>query len=159
MPVPVSVLRVESAPSAIVAVTTPVVRTSTVLASATLVLPLSVMAWVPESAMPVEPVAVITAAAVPVSVVTAEALTATVVAASIVFRAPAAAVVSVTVTVYALPVPVSVANDDTSPLEMVAVTTPSVLTSMRFASATVTGLLRVTFSSPRPMMVPAAAAA
>ena len=90
--------------------------------------------------------------AVPVSDVTATALTATVVAASIVFSDPAAAVVSVTVMVYALPVPVSVASDDTSPLEMVAVTTPEVAASTRFALATELDPVSVTASSPRPVM-------
>ena len=130
-------------------VMTPVVRTSMVLASRTLVLPVRLIACEPENVMPDEPVAVITASAAPVNIVTAEASTATVVAASIVFRAAADAVVSVTVMVYALPVPVSVASDETSPLEMVAVTTPVVRPSSVLAFATLTpASLRVMACEP-----------
>ena len=54
MPLPVRVVRVDRSPSLIVAVITPLVLPATLLASATLVLPLRVTVSLPRPLMPLE---------------------------------------------------------------------------------------------------------
>ena len=99
-----------------------------------------------------------TSACVPVKVVAAEAFTATVVLASSAFSAAASSDVSVTVTLYALPVPLKVLKLATKPEVRLAVTTPVVTPSIVLASVTETTSLKVTFSLPRPVTSPAPAA-
>ena len=88
----------------------------------------------------------------PVSVVTAVASIATVVLPSRLFRSVAAAVLSDTVMVYELSLPVRVVRVDRSPSLIVAVITPLVLPATLLASATLVLPLRVTVSLPRPLM-------
>ena len=88
--------------------------------------------------MPVEAIAAFISATEPVSVVTAVAVMVTVVFPSSAFRAPAATDGSVTVIVYALPVPVRPASAVISLSEISAVTTPVVSASTILASATET---------------------
>ena len=91
----------------------------------------------------------------PVTVVTVVALIGSVVLPSSVFSALAAAVVSLSVMVYALPVPVRVARVARSPWLIVAVTTPVVLASTLLAFNTLVLPVSVTDSLPRPVIVPA----
>ena len=106
------------------------------------------------SLIPAELNAVVTSAAVPETKLMALALIAMVVLPSRVLRASPLTDESLTVMVYALPVPVSPLRVEKVVSLIVAVTTPSVFPSTRFASATLVLLLSVTASLPNPVKPP-----
>ena len=136
MPVPVRPTRVAASVSLSVAVMTPEVSASIAFRIDTVVLSDTVRASVPESVTPALLIAVVIAEAVPVIKVAPVASTATVVEASMVFRFAAVTVVSATVAVYALPVPVRPIKVAASVSLSVAVITPEVRAPSVFSAVT-----------------------